>query len=194
MSIEHAKQLKLQLERSTPEEVCGALLGKVAVTACASNDVYSDYKTHVQEVIGGNIEAVFIAGSGNWGFSLSPDKQYRTFCEASDIDLCLVSRSLFDEVWSEIRTYHRKNFYRIGHYAQTALRRNGENVYSGFVSPLWIGDKAHRMRNDFELKLNAVSSKHVGFKSVNAFVFKNQDEAVDYYKRGMVALLKDKKV
>lgn len=194
MSIEHAKQLKLQLEKGVPEEVCGMLLNKDTVTACMDQHVYSEYKAHIQEVLGGDIDAVFIAGSGNWGFSLNPKKQYRTFCDASDIDLCIVSRALFDEIWSEIRIFHRKNFYRISHSSRNALRRNGENVYSGFVSPLWIEDKSHRMRNDFELKLNAASSRHVGFKSVNAFVFKNYDEAVDYYKRGMIALLKDKQV
>lgn len=194
MSVEQAKQLKQQLKRGVPDEICSNLLNQHSVVACADRDVYSDYKTHIQQVIGRNLDAVFIAGSGNWGFSLNPKKQYRTFCNASDIDLCIVSSTLFEEIWSEIRVFHRKNFYRISHAARTNLRRNGENVYSGFVTPEWIEDKAHQMRNDFELKLNAASSKHVNYKSVNAFVFKNYDEAVDYYKRGMIALLRDDKV
>lgn len=194
MSLVHAQNLKKLTQKTNPELVFSNLLNNPLIPACTNQVVYSDFKLHVQEILGNQTEAIFIAGSGNWGFSLNPKNEYRDFGAHSDIDLCIISPSLFDEVWLLIRAYHRKSFYLLGSKDQMYLRRNGENVYSGFVSPKWIGDRANKFRLDFEIKLNKMSSSHVGYKTVNAFIFKNFDEAIDYYKRGVVALLKDKKV
>lgn len=81
---------------------------------------------------------IAIMGSGNWKFSLNPDKNFSEYHLKSDIDVAIICRVSFEQAWEELRTYHRKNFYLVPKEAKAQLRRNGENVYSGFISPKWI--------------------------------------------------------
>ena len=124
-----------------------------------------------------------IGGSGNWGFSFNPYKKFRPFCDASDIDLVVVSMKDFLESWNHLRNYHRNNWYRIGIQNRRELRRNGENVYSGFITLKWIQDPTNHARIEYEEKVNAYSNETVGYRKVNLMYFKNEVELVDYYIR-----------
>ena len=48
---------------------------------------------------------VMVVGSGKLGFSISRTKHYRPFAATSDIDVAVVSSSLFDVVWAEVFDY-----------------------------------------------------------------------------------------
>lgn len=50
---------------------------------------------------------VFVVGSGKLGFSISPSKRWRGFSDESDIDVAIVSHTLFTTVWHELDEYHR---------------------------------------------------------------------------------------
>jgi hypothetical protein len=47
-------------------------------------------------------DQVFIVGSAKLGFSIADSKRYRAFCTASDIDVAVVSDSLFDRIWKDV--------------------------------------------------------------------------------------------
>lgn len=128
-------------------------------------------------------ENVLIGGSGNWGYSFNPRKLFRPFCSESDIDLIVVSSSDFIRAWNSLRKYHRENWYRIGSHNQMELRRNGENVYSGFISLKWISDYKVPDRIDYEEMVDSYSNKIVNYKKVNLMYFRNETELVDYYIR-----------
>ena len=122
-------------------------------------------------------------GSGNWKFSLNPEKNFKVFDTKSDIDIAIICRSSFEKTWDELRGYHRQNFYLLSQTKKEQLRRNGENVYSGFVSPQWIPNKSD-MKLIHVVNKNKYSDAVVGFRNVNMMYFKNQNEALDYYVRG----------
>ena len=46
-----------------------------------------------------------IVGSGKMGFSIANGKRYRIFNDQSDIDIAIISGSLFDRVWQQVFTY-----------------------------------------------------------------------------------------
>jgi hypothetical protein len=136
-------------------------------------------------------EHIAIMGSGNWKFSLNPDKNFSEYNIHSDIDVAIVCRASFEQTWEELRAYHRKNFYLLPFSSKCQLKRNGENVYSGFVSPKWIPGKS-LAKFVYSLNRNKYSNEIVGFRSVNMMYFKNQDEALDYYVRGFLLAQKRK--
>lgn len=177
------------------DEFCKMIRGKSAsaladdflkrnvVAAFPDEQRYQQYKAAVT-VRYPNAESVVVAGTANWLFSLNPNKGFKTFDKSSDVDTVVVSNHHFLEAWEEVRKFHRTRGYSLPREVQDRLRRNGENVYSGFVSPTWIPDQANRFRYDHERALNALSNKDVEFKPVKMLFFRNWTEAVDYYGRG----------
>lgn len=130
-------------------------------------------------------EHIAIMGSGNWKFSLNPEKNFSEFSIKSDIDIAIICRESFEETWSELREHHRDSYYLLSFNQRNMLKRHGENVYSGFVSPKWLPEKS-KMRFAYSLNSNNYSNEAVGFRKINMMYFKNQDETLDYYKRGFV--------
>lgn len=130
-------------------------------------------------------ELLMISGTGAWRFSLNPDKNFKEFSERSDIDVVNVSYGHFCEAWDRLRFYHRRRWYIIGKEERSRLLRNGQDIYSGFVSPKWIPDKQDRLRFRFLTGLERYSTDVVRFRSVNMLFFKNLEEAHDYYRRGI---------
>ncbi len=177
------------------DEFCKAIRGKTAskladdflkrdvVAAFAAEEQYAEFKQAVTASYVG-AELVAVAGTANWSYSLNPKKDFKPFDDSSDVDTVVVSHQHFMESWEELRTFHRTRGYRLSKDVQTRLRRNGENVYSGFVSPTWIPDRRNRFRYSHERILNALSDKNVEFKPVKMLFFRNWTEVVDYYSRG----------
>lgn len=137
--------------------------------------IFSDYKC---------AEHIAIMGSGNWGYSLNPDKFLRPFGDYSDIDVVIICHEAFQETWKELREYHRSKYYLLSQNQRSRLKRNGENVYSGFISPKWILSRRAPARFAYEVNSNKYANKYVGYRSVNMMYFKNIEEAIDYYVRG----------
>lgn len=46
-----------------------------------------------------------MVGSCKLGFSIAPNKRYRHFGESSDVDIVVVSESLFDNLWEKLHYY-----------------------------------------------------------------------------------------
>lgn len=180
MDIEDFKALLLQ---ETPERIVSYFLTTDDIAACPKVN-YSKFCEAASKQFQ-DVEDVRIMGSGNWGFSLNPDKNFRPFNDESDIDTVIISSREFENTWSELRTYHRNKYYSLSHYQKQRLKRNGENVYSGFISPLWIPDVGNQMRFRF-IKTKSSLSSLMDYREVNMLIFKNRDEVIDYYKRGIM--------
>ncbi|SDX02909.1 hypothetical protein SAMN04489725_1332 [Alicyclobacillus hesperidum] len=173
-------------ETTTPEELVGYYLDREEIAACSA----AEYMTFCQEVsqLFSGVEAVRIMGSGNWGFSLNPDKNLKEFDQWSDIDTVIISPVEFNDTWSELRKFHRSKWYVLNKRQRDELNRNGQNIYAGFVSPLWIPQKGNRCRYRFIQILQSLRSDVLGSRKVNALFFKSREEVIDYYKRGVVKL------
>ncbi|MDH5561534.1 MAG: hypothetical protein OEY59_11855 [Deltaproteobacteria bacterium] len=131
------------------------------------------------------ISEIQCAGTSNWKYSLNPHKSFRLFSELSDIDVIAISEELFNTTWERMRILHRQRWYELPFFKREGLRRNGENIYSGFVCPKWIPSQHDALRFRFLTCLDRYSIAEVGFRSVNMFFFKNKYEVIDYYRRSV---------
>jgi hypothetical protein len=147
---------------------------------------YSEFRQKVDHELGG-AELVAIAGSGNWKFSLNPTKNFREFSPESDLDVVAVSPRHFNESWEAIRDFHRRSWYGLDPRSQQFLVRRGQDVYAGFVTPLWLPRRGSPLRYSHKAMLNRLSNQSPGSREVKMFFFKNRDEAHDYYLRGFLA-------
>lgn len=144
---------------------------------------YQEFVALVQEEVGGGPE-VAVVGTGNWQYSLNPYKSFKRFDEKSDIDVAVISADMFHNTWDAIRRVHRRTWWGINKDARCSFLRNGENVYCGFVSPKWIPGAIDSFRFEHITMLNRLSNLSPGKREVKMMFFKNQTEAIDYYRRG----------
>lgn len=81
--------------------------------ACAvlSDDVYFDLRGAVAEHLSVHTNEVLVVGSSKLGFSIAPRKRYRPFGETSDVDVAVVSTTLFDEIWKGVHAYSQGGGY-----------------------------------------------------------------------------------
>jgi hypothetical protein len=178
-----------ELRSRAAEDLARFYFEREEIVAFDGRESYLSFKNFVMNEL---VEAEYVAvvGTGNWRFSLNPDKDFKAFDEKSDIDLAVISIKRFNDAWEEIRKVHRTRWYRVTSEAKQQLRRNGENVYAGFVTPSWIPDPTSVIRYDHKALLNRLSNRSPGRREVKLFYFKNDIEALDYYKRGFIVAQK----
>jgi hypothetical protein len=63
---------------------------------------YQAIKDHLQQRLAVADMSCLVVGSAKYGFSISPDRFGRPFTSESDIDIALVSPTLFDELWDAL--------------------------------------------------------------------------------------------
>lgn len=178
-----------ELQARTPDELVRDLLYRDPIALFQSSADYEQFKARLKKEFPA-ADAVFVMGSANLGYSLSPDNFGGPFSEKSDVDVVLISEQLFQECWAHLRGFHRAHFYSLDFQSRQNLRRNGENVYAGFASPSWIPAKIHKIRRDFDRLMNRLSDASVGYRQINALFFRDEIETLDYYKRSLMALLR----
>lgn len=130
-------------------------------------------------------ENVLIAGSSNWQYSLNPKKSFSKFHPKSDIDVVLISPIDFEETWTRLRDLHRRQWYSWDRGLREKVLRTGQNVYCGFISPKHIPDRANEYRFEFLQRCNSYSTASVGYREVRLMFFKNDEDVIDYYVRGV---------
>lgn len=155
------------------------------VHALETSERYERYKAAVQ-IQFPQAEYIAIVGSGNWRFSLNPEKLLNEYHPRSDIDIAVVSEVLFHETWDTMRELHRSRWYLLERDTRERLLRNGQNVYAGFACPTWLPVLGHPLRYGFKRALGKLSSPEVGYRDVKMYFFRNETEMIDYYRRGFV--------
>jgi len=178
------------VRKRQPTDLATEYLASEAVTVFPDAGDYAQFKARVRKCVSG-VESVSIVGTGNWRFSLNPDKRLKEFDKASDIDVAVISYEQFTQTWEELRRIHRSRWYALPHEERMRIRRNGENVYAGFITPAWIPKiPGHTcpITYRFRTTLNNLRDKSVDFKPVRMLFFKNLVEAIDYYERGFFNL------
>jgi len=90
-------------------------------------DSYFNLKEQVADHFEIHPPQVVMVGSGKLGFSIAHPKRYRSFGETSDLDLAIVSPTLFDRIWEEVF----KTRGRFGYWP-------GEDDFSNYLARGWI--------------------------------------------------------
>ena len=127
-----------------------------------------------------------LAGTANWRYSLNPKKLFSEYSKHSDIDVVVISAKHFQEVWDEMRATHRASWYLLSHDEKLRLRRLGENVYSGFITPDWIHNRTNSLRFKYRVALDRYSNDLVDYRKVSLRFFRSEKEVLDYYLRGLM--------
>ncbi len=177
------EDFKLTLQRGDPAELAREFVLADSVHALPEPDEYSAFREKVRKHLPA-AEYVAIVGSGNWRYSLNPDKLLNEYHQNSDIDVAVISLHLYQETWDEMRRLHRARWYALDQSARLRLVRNGQNVYAGFASPIWLPQLGHPGVYSFKSMLNKLSGPELGYREVKMLFFKNETEMIDYYRRG----------
>lgn len=157
------EDFKARILASAPEELVAEFLNKAEVNVLPDAAAYLLFKALVQQHFPDS-DAIFIVGSGNWGYSLNPEKIWTPFHGQSDVDVAVISQTLFERTWEELRIEHRTKWYAMRQYQRDQLRRNAENIYAGFACPKWIPDRGHPSAYAYRSALNKLSVKDVGYR------------------------------
>jgi hypothetical protein len=177
------EEFRLTLQSGEPAELAHRFVLADAVHAIPAADKYRAFREKVRNYLPA-AEYVAIVGSGNWRYSLNPNKLLNEYHQKSDIDVAVVSAHLYQETWDEMRRFHRDRWYALGYDARSRLTRNGQNVYAGFACPSWLPQVGHPHVYGFKSMLSKLSGPEVGYREVKMLYFKNETEMIDYYRRG----------
>lgn len=176
-------EFKRALAYGEPSQLARDFVFAASVHALPDEATYDSFRQKVKTLLP-SAEYISIVGSGNWRYSLNPEKLLTEYHEKSDIDVAVVSSALYYETWDEMRRIHRDRWYSMDYQSRSRLVRNGQNVYSGFACPVWIPQTGHPKVYSFKSMLNKLSGPEVGYREVKMMYFKNDIELIDYYRRG----------
>ncbi len=104
-------------------------------------DLYFEIKKKISEFYSISITNIYLVGSGQFGFSMSSEKDYRDFVWeesteelASDLDIAIISNKLFDEYWDGICDY---NINKVPHDSKDEKLFNEfkNYLYKGWMRP-----------------------------------------------------------
>ena len=76
-----------------------------------SEDSYYALKAEVADHFSLHPSEVIVVGSAKQGFSIAPNKRYQHFGDTSDIDVTIVSQTLFDRIWDEVWWFNHQGGY-----------------------------------------------------------------------------------
>ena len=87
-------------------------------------------------------EDICVVGSARLGFSLSPYKFGEPFNRYSDLDIIVVSSSLFDPSWLDILTNRRVPWSMLRSRTRQHLKEHRENhyIYNGWIIPHFVAE------------------------------------------------------
>jgi hypothetical protein len=80
-------------------------------------------------------DSVTMIGSGRVGFSLDPDRFGVPFSDKSDLDIVVVSESMFDGAWLDMLRLGRKYLTLDRGVKRWLEAHRGNHIYWGFVVP-----------------------------------------------------------
>lgn len=75
------------------------------------NDRHYRLRQTVADFLHVEYSQVFMVGSAKLGFSIKPKRRFQPFYDLSDIDIVVVCRDLFEEIWREVFRFERNGGY-----------------------------------------------------------------------------------
>ena len=96
-----------------------------------SDDLQLQLRTEIANKYNLHPNEVLIVGSGKLGFSIAPKKRYRHFCDSSDIDVAVVSKVLFDQLWEKVHYY----FEHGGYWERFTFSEFKNYLFHGWIRP-----------------------------------------------------------
>ena len=150
-------------------------------------DVYQRMLKALARGLGVPKEDICVVGSARIGFSLSPPNFGAPFNKYSDIDIVVVSPSLFDPSWVDILTSRRVPWASLRQKTRDGMRQHQEkhHIYNGWIYPnsvaeaLGIGERWLTTFNGLS-RIPALSSVPIGGR-----LYRSWDHVRVYHRRGL---------
>lgn len=96
---------------------------------------YLYWKSRLSNAIGVDSKAILIIGSSCLGFSINPNKNFKSFDDGSDIDIAIISQYFFDVSWRHIRNLKSSEYHSYSGLIQASLRDHTERlIYWGTIA------------------------------------------------------------
>ena len=105
-------------------------------------DLYQRMLKELTRGLGVPEQDICVVGSARIGFSLSPANFGAPFNEHSDIDIVVVSPSLFDPSWVDILTGRRVRWASVRWRTREGMRehREKDHIYNGWMYPNLVAE------------------------------------------------------
>jgi hypothetical protein len=106
------------------------------------------------------------------GFSIAPEKRYRSFGEESDLDIAIVSPVLFEQLWKDLQT-HVSSVDCMWHEADS--KRFRKYFFRGWIRPdLMPFSKSFKLRTEwFEFFTRLTNSERFGPYKISAGLYRD---------------------
>lgn len=153
-------------------------------------DKMDQFKEIVSDCFDVSFHGAQIVGSAKLGMSLSPKKPFRHFVESasesnpkeSDIDIAIISNSLFEEIWDKIRSERKKNV--IPKYTSIA-----KSIFRGYINDKEFKD-LDGLRKEWEEKISKCNILLQGELSIihpiSYRIYRNWEDLEDYQIDGIM--------
>lgn len=154
-------------------------------------EAYINWKEKLSSLIGVDSKSIVFTGSSAVGLSLSPDKNFKTFDENSDVDVAIISSYHFDVSWHFLRNFGT-NRYRVSQKIKNSIDDHRTRlIYWGTIATDQI-IQLLPFAQDWVTAINEMKKISPTIdKEINFRIYKDF-EALRAYQNGSISKLKDK--
>ena len=149
---------------------------------------YDDLKRYISDKVEVPFGNIAIVGSAKTGISFTPGNNLRAFTEESDIDLVIVSKKYYEEIWKAyLEMFYKNN-------VPDAYREINASIFKGFIS-VTTSSKTHTDIIAWEKKVGEMMKDLqliYGIKQeVNYRIYDSWESVLAYHCHGLDILIKN---
>lgn len=90
------------------------------------SEKYDEFKKFISKNLDIPFNNIAIVGSAKTKFSFSPHKEFKEFCEDSDLDLIIVSKYYYKKIWNAYRKISQETNLN-------GFKYKANNIFNGFI-------------------------------------------------------------
>lgn len=149
---------------------------------------YNEFRLYISGKLGIHYNDIAVAGSAKIGFSLNPQKEFRTFNAESDVDIIIISQELFYRFWKE---------YMLASYSSSGINNKSKIMFGIFRKYLFLDgfkkgnifyDEWEKKTKGFEKDIQLIFGIE---NEIHYRIFESWDAAQMYYVNGIEKCLKE---
>ncbi len=73
------------------------------------NNIQMKLREEISNKYSLDYNSIIIVGSSKLGFSIKPKRRFQPFNDDSDIDIAIISKNLFEQIWERVHKYRNYN-------------------------------------------------------------------------------------
>lgn len=100
-----------------------------------SKDTYNELRSFIASVVGVAEDDIVLVGSARLGFSPVHTKFGKMFGEGDDLDIIVVSSTLFDKGWQDLLRWHHFKRWSLSHSQRQQVRQIKDTIFWGHIWP-----------------------------------------------------------